>query len=91
MTDKPDMSLVATTQFAYKNVGYGVISYEGGNDFDRYEDGALFTDTFDRDGGLQWGRGEWFYDGGLGMRTSVIKRDDMTDAQISEAWGQVDA
>lgn len=62
-------------KFFYKNVGYGLVTYEKGNDFLKIEDGRLFTRTFDSIG-FQWGPKGWFFDGGLGLVTYVVGADN---------------
>ena len=80
----PDMTINEETEFAYRNVGYGLATFEWGNDFDRYEDGKLFTRCFDTYG-MEWKGGHWVFDGGLGMRTYLVRKSDMTPKQIAEA------
>ena len=70
------------TKFVYKNVGYGLTSYEEGNDFHEIRDGKLITETFDSEG-MTWDEAEscWKFDGGLGMITYAILRDEDDDEQ----------
>jgi hypothetical protein len=80
---EPDMTINEATEFAYKNVGYGLTTFEWGSDFTHYEDGRLFTRCFDS--GMEWKNGMWTFDGGLGMRTYLVRKSDMTPDQIAEA------
>jgi hypothetical protein len=80
-----DMTITKETKFAYKNVGYGLVSYEAGDDFDRYEDGKLYTNTFSSYG-MEWRGDRWRHDSGFGMRSYLVRREDMTPEQIKEAW-----
>ena len=86
MTTEPDMTITEGTEFAYKNVGYGLTSHEWGSDFTHYEGGKLFTRCFDRIG-MEWKGGAWTFDGGLGMQSFLVRKSDMTPAQIAEANG----
>lgn len=85
---EPDRSINKNTKFAYKNVGYGLASFEAGDDFERYEGDKLHTSTFDSIG-MHWHdtRG-WTFDGGLGLVTYLVKKENMTQRQIEEAWGE---
>lgn len=62
-------------KFFYKNVGYGAVTYEEGNDFSHIEGERLFTRTFDSIG-FQWGPKGWFFDSGLGLVTFIVPGDD---------------
>lgn len=62
-------------KFFYKNVGYGLTSYERGDDFIEIRDGKLFTETFDSFG-MEWNGSTWVFDSGLGMRTYIVGPDD---------------
>lgn len=72
-------------KFAYKNVGYGVVSYEMGHGPIEQQDGKLFTDTFESDG-MVWKDGQgWLFDSGLGLQTYAIAWEDLTPMQQAEA------
>lgn len=62
MSDKPRMAY-------YRNVGWGVTSYEGPDDVIAIRKGRLFTESFERGMDPTGNDGEWMFDGGLGMRT----------------------
>lgn len=57
-------------KFSYKNIGYGLISYEEGSDAIGVKKGKLYTDTFDKMG-MEWNGTTWVFDGGLGLRTEI--------------------
>lgn len=62
----------------YKNVGYGLTSYERGDgDVIEITDGRLYTRTFDRYG-LVWNekRQCWQSEGSLGLQVFAIAADD---------------
>ena len=80
---EPNMEITESTEFAYCNTGYGLQSFELGNDFQEYRDGKLFTGTFDSEG-MQWNGKRWEFDGGLGMKTEVYFLSEMTPKQIAE-------
>lgn len=60
---------------AYKNVGYGLISYEGPDTVVEIRDGKLFTETFDSMG-MEWKAGQWIFDTGLGLKTIAVDPED---------------
>jgi hypothetical protein len=62
-------------KFFYKNVGYGLTSYERGDDAVEIKDGKLFTETFNTFG-MEWKNDQWVFDGGLGMKTFIVGPDD---------------
>lgn len=72
----------------YKNVGYGLTSYErGDNDVIEIKDGNLYTNTFDSMG-MNWdnARNCWKFDGGLGMVTYAIAADDQEALEWIEEY-----
>ena len=76
MTDLKNLE--AGDDVIYKNVGYGLTSYEEGKgEVVEIKDGRLFTNSFDREG-MQWDERtqSWKYDGGLGLVTYAIAADD---------------
>lgn len=64
-------------KFFYKNVGYGLTSYERGDDAVEIRDGKLFTKTVNSFG-MDWDDNAktWVFDGGLGMTCSIVGPDD---------------
>lgn len=61
----------------YRNVGYGLTSYEGPDEVVGIRKGRLFTETFERGMEPTGREGEWVFDGGLGMRTyATLKQPD---------------
>ena len=58
-------------EFAYKNVGFGCVTYEKGDKVIGLKDGRLRTRTFDSEG-LQWDGQRWKFDAGLGLVTSIV-------------------
>ena len=62
-------------KFFYKCVGYGLTSYERGDDVVEIRDGKLFTNTFDTYG-LEWNGTTWVSDGALGLKTYIVSADD---------------
>lgn len=60
----------------YKNVGYGLTTYEGDTVTD-IVDGKLFTGCFSSEG-MSWDdRAQtWKYDGGLGLVCTIVPIDD---------------
>ena len=68
-------NLKAGDKFFYRNDGYGLTSYERGDDAIEIHDGKLFTDTFDKIG-MEWDGKTWVFDGGLGIKTSIVAADD---------------
>ena len=73
----------AKTEFVYKNIGYGYISYERGNDFVCKKKGKLYTQTFERSG-MEWNGNTWEFDGGLGLKTIVMLKSDLTPDQLKK-------
>ena len=69
-------------KFAYKNVGYGAVSYETGDSRVWREKGSLFTDTFDRAGGMRWNGTTWEFDGGLGLKTLIVLLEDVPKGEL---------
>ncbi len=63
-------------KFAYKNSGYGLVTYEKGNDAVRVKGGKLFTETCDHDG-MEWNGETWEYDSGLGLVTTICLMEDV--------------
>lgn len=71
-------------ELVYKNVGFGVVSYEYCNDDNlKIKNGKLLTETFDREG-LSWDGEYWKYNGGLGMVTYLVSIDEVPMDQRSE-------
>ena len=74
-------------QIAYKNIGFGLVSYEEPDEVISVSrtKGKIFTSTFEREG-MQWDgrKGVWFFDGGLGMRTEGIHPDDVPDGAYEQ-------
>lgn len=60
----------------YKNIGYGVVSYEGPDMVIRKRGNRLYTQAFDKQG-LKWDGRTWVFDGGLGLVTYVVSFDDI--------------
>jgi len=79
MTKKhPLQSLKEGDSVIYKNVGYGLVSYEPGEqDVIGIKKGKLFTNTFDSIG-MEWDKRQqlWKFDSGLGLVTYAIPADD---------------
>lgn len=72
-------------KFFYKNVGYGLTSYERGDDAVAVRKGLLFTETFSS-AGMEWNESKqtWVFDGGLGLRTFIVAGDDpKANAEVS--------
>jgi len=63
-------------QFSYKNIGYGLVSYEDGSDAIGIKNGRLFTDTFDKVG-MEWNGKTWVFNGGLGMTTEIASIEEL--------------
>ena len=73
----------------YKNVGYGLTSYEPGHKtVIGVKNGKLFTDSFDSEG-MDWDEAtnSWVFDGGLGLRTYAIAPDDPVGLREIKAAG----
>ena len=73
----------------YKNVGYGLTSYEpGNNDVIEIKDGKLYTNCFNSTG-LEWFDPQkcWKFDGGLGLITYAISADDKAGLTYIEEYG----
>jgi len=70
-------------KFAYKNVGYGLTSYEGGSDAIGVKKGKLFTETFDSMG-MEWTGTTWKFDGGLGLVTYIVLIEDVPEGQLAD-------
>jgi hypothetical protein len=62
-------------KFFYKNVGYGLTSYERGDDVIEVKGRKLYTQTFNKSG-LDWNGSTWVFDGGLGLKTTIVPGDD---------------
>lgn len=75
-------SLKSGDAFAYKNVGYGLVSYEEGDEKIWRKGGKLFTPTFDSIG-MEWNGQTWEFDGGLGLKTLVIFLEDVPKGQLA--------
>lgn len=70
-------------KFAYKNVGYGLTSYEVGNDAIKIRKGKLFTETFDSMG-MEWTGQTWKFDGGLGLVTTIVLMEDVPEGALED-------
>ncbi|MBI2108679.1 MAG: hypothetical protein HYT93_00660 [Parcubacteria group bacterium] len=70
-------------KFAYKNVGYGLTSYEDGSDAIEIKKGKLFTETFDSMG-MEWTGATWKFDGGLGLVTYIVLMEDVPEGQLAD-------
>lgn len=68
-------------EFAYKNAGFGLVSYERGSDIIGQKDGKLFTDTFSEIG-MEWTGDTWSFDGGLGLVTSIVLLADVPKGEL---------
>ncbi len=53
----------------YRNVGYGLVSWEGPDKVIAVRGGKLFTETFDNGMDPSGQKDEWVFDGGFGMKT----------------------
>ena len=71
-------NLKAGDEFAYKNIGYGLVSYEKGDDATGRKKGRLMTECFS-DIGMDWDERQetWFFDSGLGLRTEIVRIEDV--------------
>ena len=72
----------------YKNVGYGLTTYEWGrNDVQKIKDQKLFTDTFDSVG-MDWDEatGTWKFDGGLGLVCYVVDPNDQVAKREADEY-----
>lgn len=78
--------LKAGDKFFYKNVGYGLTSYELGDDIVTQKGGKLFTRTFDSYG-MEWDdrRETWCFDGGLGLKCYIVGFEDEAAKRYVEA------
>ncbi|KKT28113.1 hypothetical protein A3G55_02450 [Candidatus Giovannonibacteria bacterium RIFCSPLOWO2_12_FULL_44_25] len=70
-------------KFAYKNVGYGLTSYEIGDDALKIKSGKLFTKTFDSTG-MEWTGQTWKFDGGLGLVTTIVLMEDIPEGALKD-------
>jgi hypothetical protein len=72
-------------EFAYKNIGYGLVSYERGGGDERVwrTKGRLYTDTFSSIG-MEWDGTTWVFDGGLGMTTKIVRLEDVPLGLLDE-------
>ena len=75
-------SLKSGQKFCYKNIGFGLTSYEDGSEKVWRKSGKLFTPTFDSMG-MEWNGKTWEFDGGLGMKTLIVLPEDVPPGQIS--------
>jgi hypothetical protein len=68
---------------AYKNVGYGIISYERGDAVTAIKGGKLYTPTFDSRG-MTWDSfaNAWVFDGGLGLKTYAILPESVPPGEL---------
>jgi hypothetical protein len=57
--------------FVYRNVGFGMVTYERGSDAIEVRDGKLFTETFS-EMGMDWNGETWKFYGGGGLVTTVL-------------------
>jgi hypothetical protein len=72
----------------YKNVGYGLTTYEWGrNDVQKIKGQKLFTDTFDSFG-MDWDEatGTWKFDGGLGLVCYVVDPNDQVAKREADEY-----
>src|SRR3989338_3427897 len=67
-------------KFAYKNTGYGLVSYEDGSDAIGVKKGRLFTDTFDH--GMDLDGQNWKFNSGLGLVTTVVLTEDVPKGEL---------
>lgn len=71
-------------EFAYKNVGFGYITYEKGGDVVEKKKGKLFTETFSKMG-MEWNGKTWKFDGGVGLVSYIVLMEDVPqDAEFPE-------
>ena len=70
-------------EFAYKNVGFGLTSYEKGHGEVWRKGGKLFTSTFDSMG-MEWNGETWVFDGGLGMKTYIALLEDVPEGELTD-------
>jgi len=71
------------SKFAYKNTGFGLVSYEKGSDAVGRKKGNLITDTFDHDGMIWTGR-TWKFDGGLGLVTTIVLLEEVPPGELKD-------
>ncbi|MDP3696687.1 MAG: hypothetical protein Q8R55_01490 [Candidatus Taylorbacteria bacterium] len=67
-------------KFAYKNTGYGLVSYEDGSDAIGVKKGRLFTDCFEH--GMDWNSQTWKFDSGLGSVTTIVLMGDVPKGEL---------
>ncbi len=71
-------------EFAYKNVGYGCVTYDHGGDAVEIKNGKLYTESFS-EMGMEWDGRTWKFDGGLGLVTYIVLMKDVPeDAKFPE-------
>lgn len=70
-------------EFAYKNVGFGLTSYENGGDVLGRQKEKLFTDAFSKMG-MDWNGSTWVFDSGLGMKTYIVLLEDVPEGELVE-------
>ena len=70
------------TEFVYKNVGFGLVSYEDGCDYVCKKKGKLYTEMFDC--GMEWNGHTWEFDGGLGLRTLVVLKSELSPDELKK-------
>lgn len=85
-TDEQDLirkikNLKPGDTFAYKNTGFGLVSYERGDDIIERKKGKLITDTFDH-GGMEWTGNTWKFDGGLGLVTTIVLLEQVPPGKL---------
>lgn len=73
-------NLKPSDKFAYKNTGYGLVSYEDGSDAIGVKKGRLFTDCFEH--GMDWNGQTWKFDSGLGLVTTVVLIEDVPKGEL---------
>ena len=67
-------------KFAYKNSGYGYVTYEDGSDAIEIKKGRLFTNCFDH--GMDWNGQTWKFDSGLGLVTTIVLLEDVPKGEL---------
>lgn len=70
--------------FAYKNVGFGIVSYELGSDALEVKNGKLITQIF-FDTGMEWTGQTWQFEFETsGLTTSIVLEEEIPDTHRAE-------
>ncbi len=70
-------------KFAYKNSGFGHVTYEKGDEVIGRKKGKLLTRSFDTEG-LTWTGTTWKFDAGLGLVTTIVLLEDVPPGGLKE-------